>query len=96
MHPSRDTSTHSLRWPTQAVAQLLELKARARLIRELEGVRSQRFMRALLTLDVELHAAYHLLHRQAIRVERPVADAEAYALLVVQLASISAWLKLQV
>lgn len=96
MHTPHDTSARPLRWPTQAVMQLLELKARAQLIRELEGPRSKRFIRSLLALDVELHAAYHLLHRQAIRVERPVSDAEAYGLLVVQLASISAWLKLQV
>lgn len=90
------TPARPLRWPTQAVVQLLEQKARARLIRELEGPRSREFIRALLSLDVELHAAYHLLHRQSLRTDRSPSDAEAYGLLVVQLASISAWLKLQV
>lgn len=96
MHSPLDTSARPLRWPAQAVVQLLELKARAQLIRELDGPRSKRFIRALLALDVELHAAYHLLHRQSVRAERPMSDVEAYGLLVVQLASISAWLKLQV
>jgi len=96
MHSPHDTSARPLRWPTQAMVQLLELKARAQLVRELEGPRSKRFIRALLALDVELHAAYHLLHRQSLRVERPASDAEAYGMLTVQLASVSAWLKLQV
>jgi len=96
MQTPDDTSARSLRWPIQAVVQLLELKAQAQLIRELEGPRSKRFIRALLALDMELHAAYHLLHRQSLHPERPVSDAEAYGMLTVKLASISAWLKLQV
>ena len=96
MHSPHDTSARPLRWPTQAMVQLLELKARAQLVRELEGPRCKRFIRALLAPDVELHAAYHLLHRQSLRVERPASDAEAYGMLTVQLASVSAWLKLQV
>lgn len=96
MHPPQDTSARSLRWPIQAVAQLLELKAQAQLVRELEGPRSKRFIRSLLALDVELHAAYHLLHRQSLHAQRPLSDAEAYGMLTVQLASVSAWLKLQV
>ena len=51
-------------------------------------------IRALLALDMELHSAYHLLRRQPPRTDRQAA--EAYSLLIVQLASVSAWLKLQV
>ncbi len=89
-----DTSAMPLRWPTQAMVRLLELKARAQLVRELDGPRHPAFIRALLALDMELHSAYHLLRRQPPRTDRQAA--EAYSLLIVQLASVSAWLKLQV
>lgn len=89
-----NTSPTPLRWPTQAMVRLLELKAHARLVRELDGPRSPQFVRALLALDIELHAAYHLLHRQSPRTDR--SSAEAYGMLTVHLASVSSWLKLQV
>jgi hypothetical protein len=89
-----DTSAVPLRWPVQAMVRLLELKAQAQLVRELDGPRHPRFIRALLALDMELHSAYHLLHRQPPRTDRQAA--ESYGLLVVHLASVSAWLKLQV
>lgn len=94
MHSPYDTSAMPLRWPTHAVVRLMELKTQAQLVRELDGPRHPRFIRALLALDMELHSAYHLLHRQAPRADRHAA--EAYGMLTVHLASVSAWLKLQV